>query len=250
MARNANRDAEAYALVEQSFLNGIVRLSSARFGLIVSLQLLPDHVEKVSKRFTAVELKLYEAVVSASLLVYATSLFDVFLSDTTRFLFNLNIGALGKSCQVPIEVLASPKAAAIMVNREIERKTRALSYKSFIERIEYLQQTFALNLQIASGAVRQLIHLADLRNKIVHDQSPYSFEFDERQKRAIRKRPIPGISSPLTDDDLSAAQRTYLVVAIQIVDAVKKDILKLKDTKSANDHLESYLSQTAHLGWT
>jgi hypothetical protein len=180
------------------------------------------------KQLPGVNEKTFQYVSAAGFLVYATAIFDSFLSDVTKFLLLSKPDALGQSCVVPIGTLASPKSRAAILNKEIGKKVRSLSTHSGIEeRIEFVCQKFALTYRPSEDDLRSLRSYWDLRNEIVHDQSIFGFEVDDtQQNRIISKGANLLTPTNISFEDGRKATNVHAVVAYGIYRSVLKDFLK------------------------
>ena len=184
--------------------------------------LVPEDTDPQSRRLEEHE---FTYVSYAGLLLYSTSTFDSFLSDTTKFLLLMRPDALGKSCVVPIGTLTSPKSRAAILNKEVAKKVRALStYSTIEERIQFIREKFGLGYQPPDEALRSLRTVWNVRNEVAHDQSAFTFELDDTERhRIIPKGHKLGVSSELTLDLIQSASHLYEKLAYGIYQAVLKD---------------------------
>lgn len=195
-----------YSCVAESFLRGIVRLYQARIvfkgheafliGLHtkqVDLSGIGDEAKRLLDmcRVSYAEYDSYSYLVEASMFVYGTTLFDTFLSDTTRFLYLANLDQLAeKGVQVPLrEVVAKSRAA--IINETVSAKSRKLASRPFSQRIETLDKRFRLKLTIPDATRRTLEHFSSIRNSFIHDQAVYDVTMNEDGEVQARRKTCP-----------------------------------------------------------
>src|ERR1035438_8823726 len=68
-------------------------------------------------------------------LVYATSLLDTFLTETTTFLFLLFPQAMGKSHQVPLKLLIDSDSRSAALTQAAHTRAREISFKAISDRL-------------------------------------------------------------------------------------------------------------------
>jgi hypothetical protein len=159
-------------------------------------------------------------------LVYATTVFDSFLSDLTRLLLTCNPAVLGENCKVSIGVLASPEARTAVINKEISRKIRSLSYASFEERLDYIVRNFNVTLGAGPDLLENLRHYSELRNTAVHDQAIFGINFDDKQGVRLEGRQDPLKPTSVASEDVTQAVNTYLNAGVLTYQAVLRDVFK------------------------
>jgi len=85
-------------------------------------------------------------VTDLSHLIYATSLLDTFLSETTLFLFLLHPLSMGKNQQVPLRMVIEASSRNETLTQAARARTREISYLPFLGRLQFLRDTFGLRL--------------------------------------------------------------------------------------------------------
>ena len=175
-------------------------LVSARFSAIYyrsradrietgSVDLTSDaamHIFKTSET----QLESFRYISDLSFLVYATTLLDSFLNDTTKFLLLLHPRAIGKDQSIKMDDLlsASSKHEAICI--AAQRKVRDISFLSFLARVKYLKEHFGLHVELDEDLIKDLDHYLGLRNVLVHDQSVFDIGLDEEGKLTEQQYPV------------------------------------------------------------
>ncbi|HLJ88174.1 MAG TPA: hypothetical protein VKZ53_15240 [Candidatus Angelobacter sp.] len=241
-------DGSVCDLIGCSLLEGLNRLQIAEAGFLESSAQLQSQNSNGSapaggrKKPAFFNLEIYSNVIQASLFLFATSIFDVFLSDTTRLLLAREIGALGKSYVVPMEVLASPKASAEIISKEIERKVRSLSHQSFLERLYFLSTVFSVHIGLSEREQGDLEDISNLKSRIVYDRPLFAFELDDEGRRRMQVKADETLPVPVTSRDLSKAKRVYLILGMRTYQAVRRDVLKLGESAEYASNLEQGLA--------
>lgn len=161
-----------------------------------------------------------------SFLVYATTLLDSFLNDTTKFLLLLHPGAIGKDHSIKMDDLlsASSKQEAICI--AAQRKVRDISFLSFLARVEYLKERFGLHVELDEDLIKDLDHYPGLRNVIVHDQSVFDIGLDEDGNLTVENVRCHYHPTPLMDQDIDQAIRVYQILTSKIYTSIMTKILK------------------------
>jgi hypothetical protein len=236
--RKITSNESVFRALIKSLLEGMIRTNNAHMGLLLAERHFlrvnhhrPQPIPTRDEVPTSFDAESFKHVITASLLVYCVSMFDVFLSDLNRALLMMNIGALGKNCLVPIlvpiEVLASPQARIDIIKKEVEKRVRAVAYKSFEERLEFLRLTFTLKFNLSEKQRIDLQRIAGLRNKLVHDQSFYFFDLDRRHRPSIRVRSTSKQSVKVRFKDVNEATGLFVALGSNVYNSVRTDILKL-----------------------
>jgi hypothetical protein len=240
----AARSEDAYVTIGLSFVQAIQRLSEARSGSLALLlatrnfrksgesiaQLHGPHSEtlQVIRGITDDELESFEYITNVSLLVYATTLLDTFLTDTLRFLFLLFPGAMGSEGLSLKQVLNAASKTAI-VSEAATRKAREVAFGSFPERIKFLRKRFHLSVALTPQATEALKHFAELRNLAVHDQAVFDVALDESGIVQVTQKAHLRRPTPLTADDVRRAVVVYRVVGAAVFIAIVRRVLKQVD---------------------
>jgi hypothetical protein len=128
-----------FITIAYSFMKGVVRLHSARYagwhlslahhraahaGLEAALAETPQSQDRVAvtlREVTKDQIRALEYVRYISELVYATTLFDTFLTDATRFLFLLQPKSIGKNSAVSLEILLSSNSKSEAITDAVNR---------------------------------------------------------------------------------------------------------------------------------
>jgi hypothetical protein len=169
-------------------------------------------------------LELAEYVNNASHLIYATALFDTFLSDVTRFLFLLFPGALGKEQQVKLELVLTSRSKSAIVNGIVARRVRELSYASFGDRLELLRSRFGVGVDLDAASRRELERVASLRNRLVHDEGPFEVFLSSRGALSTQIAKNPKRPTSIADNEVEVAIDLYGEVFYAIYLAVTTKI--------------------------
>ncbi len=166
-------------------------------------------------------------VVNASHLVYATSIFDTFLSETTLFMLLRNPGSIGGKRQVLLEDVLDAASLVALVNGAALKRAREIAYQSFQDRISFLGGTFGLRFTIDSNLLEKLERYAMLRNLAVHDQGTYELKRTETGTVVADERPGGGLVIS-NDDPLNAAD-TYGQIGTAIAESILTNVLACPD---------------------
>lgn len=241
----SDRLARAYQAVTASLIAGLLRLSQTRIVYNTTKIVLlrfhgaspPISIDNVDPRLADVvddlkrvrysDFDSYRYVTDCSLLVYATALFDSFLSGTSAFLLTLHPKALGDSCPLTVQELLSATSKYDVVNQAVRRRTRSLSFGTFLERLKFLNKTFGLGITLDADKHRGLEYCSSLRNAIVHDQTSFVVDLDDQGEIRVRQDNCFRHPTPVGSDELESAlkvygavcQRTYLAVMTKVIKA-------------------------------
>jgi hypothetical protein len=169
----------------------------------------------------------YRYVTGCSLLVYATALFDSFLSGTSGFLLTLHPKALGESCQLTVQELLNATSKYDAVNQAVRRRVRSLSFETFLERLRFLNRTFGLGITLDADEHSELEHCSTLRNAVVHDQASFVVDLDDKGEISVRQDKCFRHPTPVGSDELASALKVYLSVCRRIYIAVMSKVLKV-----------------------
>ena len=177
-------------------------------------------------------------VTDVSHLVYATTLLDTFLSDTTLFLFLLIPQSMGKGQQVPLRTLIDASSRNEALTHAALGRAREIGYLPFPGRIEFLRDTFGLEISISLDAVEVLNHYPSVRNTAVHDQGIFELRLDETGQVVSRQKTCPLHPTRVTGDDVHRAIRGYEKVMRAVAKAVFTQVLKQQDHPAVKYFLE------------
>jgi hypothetical protein len=173
----------------------------------------------------AVRVHWYKQITTACYFVYATTIFDGFISDTSRFLFLRDLGQLGDDCRVPISLINRPAERSKFVNEEVSKKVRSLStHNSFRQRLEMLRTKFKMKFD-TTGFQPSLDRFSEVRNRFVHDSSLFGFVLDESNQNAVILKTDPADVTDVSYDDVLEAMDTYMAVILAVYCSVHKDVL-------------------------
>ncbi len=237
----AKTNTEKYNLVADSFLFGYARLSMARIVTNESIigihrmfleTLRPTKTTSKETFFSGMmdigpkELAAFEYITTTSFLVYATTLLDSFISDSTIFLYFLHPAAIGSEHQLPFELVLRTKSKNELIEHIVKGKTRKLSYQSFVDRIKALEDAFDLQIHLEKKGTLALEHYAGIRNVMVHSQSIYDIGLDTEGDIKINQNTCPIHPSPVTKEDFIKTTRIYLTVAGELYKAINEKVLK------------------------
>lgn len=220
-------DYATYAEICSAFWQGTIRLWHARAtSLSLQVALLSFHgpeKEKIPPEILSLRLgtvlsdlspshyEAYERVTAASHLVYATALFDSFLTDTTRFLLLRDPLKLGNKSSVSWETFLNAKARLPTITEAVTRRVREIAFWPFLRRIEFMNKTFDAQITPNSEDIQELNRFASIRNAIVHDHALFEPILDEEDH--VIAKPRKPSHFDFADSDVANAIRTYTGVA-------------------------------------
>lgn len=250
ISKNQDSDFGIYHTLAKSMVLGFARLYGTRLASntfrITVLKHLVAKKEGVTSEFAVdsgiddISSQEYDAfcyVSNISLLVYATTLLDTFLSETTKFLIMRHPKILINETTVVFgDILAAPSKAALLTDT-ISNKVRGMSFRSFLDRIEYLRKTFGLEIKLEDDTIEALTHFSDLRNVIVHDQSVFELELDDQMSLVLKQKTCPLHPTPIQDEDLYKAWTAYRAVIKQIYLSIVSQVLKCAERPEINEVL-------------
>lgn len=235
---------EVFVHVAMSFLQGVNRLGEARFtgerllrayySANADATLRKDKLCDVKHMLVELpeeRVNSFERVRHSSELVYATALFDTFLTDTTMFLLLMHPRAIGKNSSVPLEVLLASSSRSEAITEAARRKARELAHAGFDARMKALEAPFGLHFNIPKDVAHALTHYSGLRNVVVHDQSFYDFALTDTGLIATER----SSTWPVRYEDIDTAAAAYRSVAAAVADVVFRDVLKVADHQLAID---------------
>lgn len=199
-------DLKNYITICVAFAAGTQRLLGARVAsLSLELALINFNALEAQKitaemrsfRFSQLlgdvspeQYKTYHRVTAASHLVYATALFDSFLTDTTRFLFLRDPSKLGNRAPVPWETFVNPKAHVPTIVEAVTKRARDVAFWPFLRRIEFLNKTFRLAVLPQPPLLSNLERITGIRNAIVHDHTIFEPSIEEDRVVVLKKREL------------------------------------------------------------
>jgi hypothetical protein len=216
-------------------MSSVFRIRQAEIVLLKIANRLPDEEFRTfffgaEGQFEQMRVDCFSNVTLSGYLISAISALDTFLSDTTQLLLLLQPNALGEKCLVPIGTLTSARARAKVINDEVRKKVRHVSYDSFQQRLEYLEEKFRLGLSIDEKVMWLLKRAANLRHNVVHDQALFGFLIDDSEHHSVvSKGKHPFKPVPVSDDDVDDALNAVNVVALTVYCSVRKTVLAAED---------------------
>lgn len=234
---------KTYKTILLSFLVGYLRLLEAEnCTLKLSSALLEfrqkprssiegNEFEKVLEAIESVSKSSYVAVkyVNAiSYLVYATSLFDTFLTDTVTFLFLLVPESMGKDIQIPLRSLLASRSRDSAIQQVVKSKARELSYKTFADRLGFLRERFGMPVNVADSDLERLVRFTELRNSAVHDQGILELKLNRRGAIASDPKSSNVHPTRLSAQDAADAAKLYRRIVERIGIDVLTHVLKVK----------------------
>jgi hypothetical protein len=185
--------------------------------------------EKVLEHLHRIPYDSYDAlnyVTNLSHLVYATTILDTFLTDTTLFLLLLHPGAIGKNQQVKLSEILEAKSTHELLTDAAAEKAREVAYLPFEARVEYLRETFGLHISLDEATAEALRHFPSKRNTAVHDQAIYELRRDENGNVATRRKTCALHPTRVRGEDVEKAASAYRDVARAVAAAVLTQCLK------------------------
>lgn len=251
-AETADSNLQSYQRVVLSFMQGLVRLwgaeaASARLmcalsefhlssqaGLDGPARRALQHLAKI--KYSSFDSLAY--VTNVSHLVYATSLLDTFLFDTTLFLFLLFPQSMGKNQQVPLRTLIDASSRHEALARAALARSREISYLPFSGRVQFLRDKFSLEIYIEPNDCEALEHYPSIRNTAVHDQGIFELSLDENGHVTAKQKTCQAHPTRVNGDDVHNATEVYERVAKQVAKAVMVQVLKQPD----DGRVKSWLS--------
>lgn len=162
-------------------------------------------------------------------LVYATTLLDTFLLETTTFLFMMFPHAMGKSHQIPIKMLIESTSRSSALTQAAHARARDVSFKTLGDRIQFLRDAFGLKVDLEKKTEELLAHYTDIRNTAIHDQGIFELALDDSGNVKSKQKTCAFHPTQLTDDDPIDAFRAYQKICSAVASAVFEQVLKCKD---------------------
>ena len=120
-----------------------------------------------------------EYVTNVSHLVYATALLDTFLSQTTQFLFLLIPRAMGENQPVPLRALIDVHSKNEAITQAALARVREIDYLPFADRIQFLRDTFGLQIALSLETAKGLARCSSVRQSATHDQASTGLRLDD-----------------------------------------------------------------------
>lgn len=233
-------DAETYSRVVESFALGIYRFwgaEAASARLMCALTSLhgdpavsttPERSSEAISHLLKIPFSSYDAlryVTDVSHLVYATTLLDTFLSDTTLFLLLRHPRAIGKEQQVSLGRLLAAGSRSEVITEAAGKKAREASYLPFTARVQYLRETFGLTLLLSDALEAALAHFPSVRNTAVHDQGVFEFALDEQGHVMAKQKACAHHPTPVSYEAVASAADSYASIAYAVAKEVFEHVL-------------------------
>lgn len=245
MANAADDDVNVNVLrtIGQTFVTGLARITGARI-VSSTLRIMvayfhqetvcaeggSNDVRKILDELARIREREFDSFVYVdriSQLVYATALFDTFLTDITRFLFLLHPRALGDNVSVSLGSLLAAESKGQAITAAVNKKTETFSYLSFLKRIEILNKTFGLCVELGDSVRESLKHYAGVRNTAIHDQGYFDMTVNDQGSLSAKCRACPLHPTPLDDKDWGKALNTHMTVAQLLYSQIATKVLKV-----------------------
>ena len=246
----------AYLRIVASFNLGILRTFRAKFTtstVAIALGLLnatDRHIpegapfEDALKAMRQIPYRHFDSflyVSTISLLVYATTLLDTFLSDTTQFLLLLHPGAIGKDQQVSLSTILQTRDTTQIIESAAAKRVRELSYLPFPARVEFLREKFGLAIQLRPEAEFALERFPSVRNTLVHDQGIFAVTLGPEGVPLVEQKTCSLHPTPLKVEDLGTAIDAYCEITIQVAKAILRQVFNLPSHPAYDSAFEALL---------
>jgi hypothetical protein len=248
---------KAYEAIALAYVRSFTKLIAARAGqLALELALLsfrsrpyppeptwPAEWKEVLKGIESISVHEYDSfkyVGDFGHLVFATTLLDSFLVDTTRFLFLLLPESIGKAQGITVNDIVSAKSVDDLLVAAVEKRARDLSYKSFLERLDFLETHFGIPIKLDSDVKSEIEHYSGIRNVIIHDQAFYNLKRDGHGQIVLDVHSCPVHPRPVDGKQIGGAIAAYVKVAASVATGVFEHVLKVA--------APSFLAVTAQIG--
>jgi hypothetical protein len=192
-------------------------------------------ISSILSKFTPNYSACFKYLFRFTYLVYATTLFDTFLSDITRFLLLLHPGAIGENKPVPFGDILSSKSINQIVRNAVDAKVRDLASEGFFKRIAFLKDTFGIKVALAKQEEEALRHYSSLRNLTVHDQGCLKLLLTKKGVVEALTKKCPINPKPISYADVEMARKAYSVVVREIYTSVATKVLKVNSMPKAFD---------------
>ncbi len=183
-------------------------------------------------------------------LVFVTTLLDTFLTDTTEFIFMLRPASIGKSQGITVADIVDAKSTSELLRRAVEQKAREVSYKSFIERVEYLEKQYGLQLKLDAQTRKQIEHHSSVRNVLIHDHAAYDLRLDPDGSVIADPKGPAGRPRLVAGEDIRDAVIAYGKVVESVGNSIFVDFLKLPIPNAVVKFWQLIEGQKSNEWWT
>lgn len=167
---------------------------------------------------------------AVSNLVYATSLFDTFLTDTVTFLFLLVPESMGKELQIPLRLLLTSESRDSVIQQVVTNKARELSFKTFADRLQFFRDKFGMPVTVSASEIEKLVRLTNLRNSAVHDQGILELKLNRSGTISSGLKSSPSHPTKVSHQDANEAAELYYRIVERIGFDVLIHVLKRKES--------------------
>jgi hypothetical protein len=246
MAQSANNEvrkanAAAYGAIVETYVRGLMRIWGARaVQLTLKIALFDLHgnaaehppeageQQRALKELGTITYRDFDAfdyVGDFSHLVYATTVLDTFLTDTTRFLFLIQPASIGESKFATVKDIVAAKSTAELLKAVVDKRAKALSYESFLTRIDFLRKHYGLRLALDTEARVNLKHFSDIRHVMIHDQGHFDFNRSADGRIELVGTACPNHPKPVDSAQIKGALNAYNTVVASLAKAVFRDVL-------------------------
>ena len=239
----ASKTFKTYHEISLAYVMGFRKTTLARAGqLTLEIALLalrngsvpprlswPEDWRKVLEELHSVTYDEYDSfkyVGNFGHLVFATTLLDSFLTDTTRFIFLMLPASIGKAQGITVSDIVAAKSTEELLRAAVEKRVRDVSYRSFCDRVQYLNEQYGLEVSLSPDVASDLEHFSGVRNVMIHDQAFYDLRVArdgsvllEQHSCSVHPRPVDGVQ-------IGRAVAAYMTVVLGVASAVFRHLLK------------------------
>jgi hypothetical protein len=181
-------------------------------------------------RVPAKSLESLEHVTNISHLVYAATLFDTFLTETTQFLFLSNPRAMGADQQIPLSGLLDASSRNVAITNAAFERARQVGELPFARRLQFVQETCGIKIVLPDAAWEAMNHFSSVSGSATHDhQGGIHLQLDDRGEIVIRPQSCPRHQAKISREDVRWAIESYEQAARATAAAVFSQILHQED---------------------
>jgi hypothetical protein len=134
--------------------------------------------------------------------------------------------------QVSFDTVLSAQSVFAVINETASKKAREVAFSTFIERIEYLNDTFGLGIKLDKDTKKALIHYPTIRNTAVHDQGVFALSLNDKGELHSSQKTCIKHPTRVSADDVSSAVECYQAVAKLVAEAIFFKVLKVEKHQS------------------
>ncbi len=240
---DANAVLETYLNIAFSFSRGVVRIwgaEAASARLLCALKEFQslDHssvqgpAAAVLGHLAGIPYNSIDSIVhvsNVSHFLYAATLFDTFLSETTQFLFLLLPRAMGEEQPVPLRALIDAASKREAIAQAASARAREVGYLPFAARIQFLRETFGLEITISPETIAGLNRFSSARDNAESDQGSFHLQLGDRGDIVPRAKGSEVNPWTKIGGDVHWAVDSYEQAARAIARAVFTQVLKRSD---------------------